>query len=182
MPGSDRFNGFARYRLDDLLFGDLADFYVFNERDMHAAAYYYVRRYFQRKERHRIFVRCEPHLDGMKPDVVVYEGGNPIYAFEFKLFAQPDCVIDDAVEADVAKLHRVVQRFPTMRWGFMHVIYDADEPYSYSDARLRRRGFNQVSVTTINARRKEKSGRRRNGYDTWRKSFDRLLTKHREHA
>ena len=73
-------------------------------------------------------------------------------------------------------------RFTPTKWGFFHMIYDADEPFTFSDSRLRRAGFKKISVTSINARRKEDSGRRRMGYDDWRTKFDDLQESHREHA
>jgi hypothetical protein len=177
-----RFNGFAKRRLDDRILTDLLHGDIFNESDMHSAAYYYIRDYFRKKGRGNIYVRCEPQLGGMKPDIVVYEGVNPVYAFEFKMFKKPDCINENAIEADLMKLASVVEQFPSFRWGFFQMIYDCDLPYSYSDARLRRAGFERVSVTTINARRKEGTNRRRVGYDRWREGFDRLGVGHQKHA
>ena len=178
----ERFNGFARSGLDDLLFADLWDNYIFNESDMHSAAYYYIREYFKKKGRGECFVRCEPMLAGMKPDIVIYTGGKPTYVLEFKMFAKPDAVNNDAVVNDLEKLAVVIENLPTVKWGFFHMIYDADEPYTISDNRLRRAGLKKMSVTTINARRKEDTGRRRTGYDEWRAAFDSLRSKHKEHA
>jgi hypothetical protein len=177
----DRFNGFARRSLDDFLFSDLWSHDIFNERDMHSAAYFYIRDYFRKNERDNVYVRCEPQLARMKPDVV-YERGKPIYLLEFKFFAKPDYINDDAVYDDLDKLAEVVDVHPSVRWGFFHMIYDADEPFTFSDSRLRRAGYAKISVTTINARRKEDTDRRRVGYDDWRDEFDRLQAAHREHA
>lgn len=178
----ERFNGFARRQLDDLLFEDLWSHDVFNERDMHAAAYHYIRDYCRKAERDSVYVRCEPFLGGMKPDIVLYERGNPIYLLEFKMFAKPDCINEDAVYADLDKLKKVVNTVPSVRWAFFHMIYDCDKPYSFSDPRLRRAGYDRISVTTINARRQEESDRRRVRYDDWRAQFDKLRTLHNEYA
>jgi hypothetical protein len=114
----DRFNGFARRGLDDLLLDDLRGHYIFNESDMHSAAYYYIREYFAKKERSRMYVRCEPRIAGMKPDIVVFESGLPVYALEFKLFATPDSINEDLIWADLDKLAELVDGFDSMRWGF----------------------------------------------------------------
>jgi len=58
---------------------------------------------------------------------------------------------------------------------FFHMIHDCDESYTFSDNRLRRRGLKRLSVTSINARRDE-NGRKRHGYDGWRKDYDGLFT------
>ena len=47
----ERFNGFARNSLDDLLSDDLWNLDIFNERDLHAGAYFYIRDYFSKQER-----------------------------------------------------------------------------------------------------------------------------------
>ena len=182
MNESERFNGFVRQELDDALFADLWDLYVFNESDLHSAAYFYVRRYFEKKRREHIFVRCEPRLNGMKPDIVVYERGRPVYVLEFKVFLKADYLNEELVEKDIEKLHTLIQTFETIRWGFFLLLYDCEEPYTFRDARLRRLGIPKVSVTTINARRTEEKQRRRVGYDEWRTEFDRLLALHERYA
>lgn len=76
----------------------------------------------------------------------------------------------------------MIESHSTVRWGFFQMIYDADEPVVISDSRLRRAGYSKISVTSINARRQEASGRRRVGYDEWRADFDRLQAAHKAHA
>jgi len=178
----ERFNGFARRELDDLLFEDFWNHDIFNERDMHGAAYHYIREYCRRTERDDVYVRCEPLLNGMRPDIVLYEKGDPIYLLEFKMFTKPDYINEDAVYIDLDKLKKVVTACDSVRWAFFHMIYDCDEPYSYSNSRLRRAGYENISVITMNARRKEETARRRVGYDEWRAQFDRLRTLHNEYA
>jgi hypothetical protein len=72
-----QFNGFAKNSLDDLLADDLLNHDIFNERDMNASIYYYIREYFRKRKKayDNTYVRCEPMLLGEKPDIVVYEGG-----------------------------------------------------------------------------------------------------------
>jgi len=41
------------------------------------------------------YVRCEPKLAGMRPDIVVYQRGWPIYVLEFKFFSKPDYLNED---------------------------------------------------------------------------------------
>jgi hypothetical protein len=178
----DRFNGFARKSLDDFLFSDLWNHDIFNESDMHSAAYYYIREYFSKQDRDKIYVRCEPPLDGMKPDIVVYERGKPIYVLEFKCFTKPEYINETAVYYDLDKLAMVVDKFSSVRWGFFHMIYDADEPFTFSDSRLRRAGYSKISFTSINARRQEENNRRRVRYDEWRSEFDGLHKMHLEHS
>ena len=178
----DRFNGFARSSLDDFLFDDLWNHDIFNERDMHSSAYYYIREYFRKHDRGDVYVRCEPQLARMKPDIVVYNRGHPAYVLEFKFFSKPEYVNEVAVYDDLDKLAEAVDAYESVKWGFFHMIYDADEPFKFSDSRLRRRGYAKISVTSINARRKEENDRRRTGYDDWRAEFDRLQNLHRKHA
>lgn len=179
---AERFNGFARKSLDDLLLSDLWHHDIFNERDMHSSAYYYIRDCFRKHERDHVYVRCEPQLAGMRPDIVIYEYGKPTYVLEFKFFSKPDYINEDAVYDDLDKLADCVDAYASIKWGFFHMIYDADDQFTFSDSRLRRAGFRKTSVTAINARRKEDTGRRRTNYDEWRDEFDRLREMHREHA
>jgi hypothetical protein len=178
----NKFNGFARKSLDDFIFKDLWNHDIFNERDMHAAAYYYIRQYFRKQGRGSVYVRCEPMLAEVKPDIVIYNEGHPIYVLEFKLFSQPDVIGQQRVQEDILKLADLVAGIPSIKWGFFHLIHDSDEQFGISDPRLRRAGLDKVSVTVVNARRKEESNRRRVGYDAWRKEFDRLQSGHRDHA
>jgi hypothetical protein len=178
----DRFNGFVKQSLDNLLFGDLWRHDIFNESDMHSAAYFYVRDYFRKHERDGAYVRCEPQLARMKPDIVVYENGRPTYALELKMFTKPNFLNEEAIDQDLNKLAEFAEKIPSFKWGFFLMIYDAEEPYRLSDSRLRRAGFGKVSMTAINARRTEDSGRRRRGYDEWRAAFDKHQIDHREHA
>lgn len=47
----ERFNGFVRGSLDNLLFEDFWNLDIFNGRDMHAAAYFYIRGYCRKAGR-----------------------------------------------------------------------------------------------------------------------------------
>jgi hypothetical protein len=178
----DRFNGFMRQSLDDLLFNDLWNHDIFNESDLHSAAYFYIRTYFEKNERSNIYVRCEPQLAGMKPDIVIYDRAKPIYGVEFKFFTKPDFINEEAVFKDLDKLAEIVSRFDSMKWGFFYLVHDGEESYTFSNPSLRRRGYEKISFSTVNLRRKEENGRRRNNYDEWRAEFDKLVSLHREHA
>lgn len=177
-----RFNGFARQDLDEMLLFDLWNFDIFNERDMHSSAYYYIRNYFRKHGRDSVYVRCEPQLAKMHPDIVIYERDRPIYIMEFKFFSKPDYLNEDAIYKDLDKLADCVEAFESVRWGFFHMIYDAEELFTLSDSRLRRKGFSKISVSSLNARRKNGTGRLRSGYDDWRAGFANLHARHREHA
>jgi hypothetical protein len=170
------------HRLNDLLLSDVWNFDVFNESDLHSAAHGYIRSFFQRNGRSNIYVRCEPRLAGMKPDIVIFDRGNPIYTVEFKFFTKQDYVNEEAVFKDLEKLAKVVNRFGSMKWGFFYLVHDSEDSYTFPNPALRKRGYENISVSTINVRRKEGTGRRRTNYDDWRKEFDRLIAQHREHA
>ena len=105
---------------------------------MHSAAYFYIRHYFRKNERDNVYVRFEPRLAGKKPDVVVCERGKPIYILEFKLSTKRGYINEGAVDNDLRKLAGVVDLYPSVRWRFFHMIYDADEPFTLSDSHLRR--------------------------------------------
>ena len=119
-----QFNGFAKNSLDDLIADDLLDHDIFNERDMNASAYYYIREYFRyRRNRKKAFdntyVRCEPNLFGVKPDIVVYERGKPRYLFEFKCYLKkPNSFKERAIEKDLLKIARIMKKIPSLKWGF----------------------------------------------------------------
>lgn len=178
----NRFNSFVKNSLDDLLFADLWNNDIFNERDMHAAAYYYIRTYFRKQKRDSVYVRCEPPLNNMKPDIVVYQNSKPIYIFELKCFVHPDSNNVKAIEEDLSKLSSAVKKLPFLRWAFFCVIYDDDKPYNLSNARLRKDGYHKITVSAINMRRQENNNRLRIGYHEWRDDFDKLLIDHRKYS
>jgi hypothetical protein len=176
------FNGFMHSRLDDLLFDDLWNLDVFNESDLHSAAFSHIKTFFQQNKRSNIYVRCEPRLAGMKPDIMIYDGANPIYGVEFKFFTKKDYVNNKTVDKDLDKLAKVVNRFESMKWGFFYLVHDSEESYTLTNAALQKRGYDNISMTTINARRKKDTGKRRRNYDDWREEFDSLIAQHRKHA
>lgn len=178
----DRFNGFIHQSLDDLLLNDLWNHDIFNESDLHSAAYFYIRTFFEKNERQNIYVRCEPQLAGMKPDIVIYDKAKPIYTVEFKFFTKQDYVNEESVFKDLDNLAEIVNRFNSMKWGFFYLVHDSEESYTFSNPTLRRRGYEKISFSTINLRRKEGTERRRTNYDAWRAEFDKLVELHREHA
>mgnify|MGYP001606494152 CR=1 FL=1 len=184
MFDSERFNGFVKNELDDLLLEDIWNFYVFNESDLHSAAYYYVREYFKKrgsKGSEEIFVRCEPVIeDGLIPDIVVYGSYEPIYMIELKMFTRRDAAIDEqSISKDKTKLKSYLAKYPKLRWGFLIVVYDTDEMFKPSPYTLKKQGYERISVSTINLRRSEDRGRRRQGYDAWRKQYEKYLDRHR---
>ncbi len=127
----ERFNGFARSSLNNFLFDDLWNHDIFNERDMHSSAYFYIRDYFRKQGRDNAYVRCEPRLSDMRPDIVIYERGKPVYVLEFKFFSKPEYVNVDAVDGDLDKLAACVDAYASIKWGFFFMIYDADEMYNF---------------------------------------------------
>jgi len=150
-----RFNGFAKNSLDDLIADDLLHHDIFNERDMNASIYYYIREYFRKrkKECDNIYVRCEPVLLGEKPDIVVFERGKPVYLFEFKCFLKKKVSLSEsAIDNDLFKIARIMKKIPSLKWGFFFVIYDADEMLNYSSPRLRKEGLSKITIMGINAR------------------------------
>lgn len=180
MYDATQFNGFAKTELDDRLFEDLWSFYIFNESDLHSAAYYYIRTYFAKRGSDNIFVRCEPQMGGKKPDIVVYDHSRPVYVLELKMFPEAELVDEIKIDSDLGKLGVFMSSVETLKWGFFIVVYDSDDDFNISDGRLRREGLEKISVIGINVRRKEGTGRRRTRYDEWRMEFNRLRAHHRK--
>jgi len=182
MFDSEKFNGFIKSELDDLLYRDIANYQVFNESDLHSAAYYYIREYFYKRGSQNsedILVRCEPKMeDGSKPDIVIFKRYDPVYVVELKMYKKPDFIHSAGVEKDLEKLNSYLKKYPSMKWGFAIVVYDSDEMFKPSAYNLKKAGYEKISFSTINLRRKQDTGRRRNGYDDWRKQFDKYLERH----
>ena len=180
MYDSVQFNGFAKSELDNHLFEDLWNLCIFNESDLHSAAYHYIRTFFAKRGSDNIFVRCEPQMRGRKPDIVIYDQSRPIYVLELKMFSEKDVVVESRIDDDLAKLNEFICSIDTLKWGFFTVVYDSDEDFNISDGRLRRQGLERISVIGINLRRTEGTGRRRTRYDEWRNEFDRLRAHHKK--
>ncbi|MGH9427103.1 MAG: hypothetical protein ACRD2L_12470 [Terriglobia bacterium] len=180
MYDAAQFNGFAKSELDDRLFEDIWNWDIFNESDLHSAAYYYIRTYFAKRTSDNIFVRCEPQMRGKKPDIVVYDQSRPVYVLEFKMFPEPEIIDEAKIDADLEKLDDFIRSLDSIKWGFFMIVYDSDDDFNISDPRLRRQGLEKISVIGVNLRRKEGSGRRRTGYDQWRTEFDRLRAHHKK--
>lgn len=186
MKDIKRFNGYIKKKLPVQIQTDFLAFRIFNERDLHSAAYHYIRDFFRKKERERIVVRCEPRLLGKKPDIVVYNNTRPYYVIEFKTFLKPDQVNRvnaNAVYEDIQKLEDFLQKTPSS-WAFLILVYDSpDDNVSrgLADQKLKQKGFEKISVVAINVSR-HKSGYRRAGYSKWRRQFDHLWEKHKEYG
>ena len=182
MFDSEKFNGFMKTEIDDLLFEDIWNYWIFNESDLHSAAYYYIRKYFERRQSNsslEAFVRCEPIMeDGTKPDLVIFQRYDPIYFIEIKMFNKPENLSDDKSLADLDKLKNYQRRYSTCKWGFFILVYDSDKMYSYTPYMLKKDGYQNISIIPINMRRKEDTARQRTGYEDWRKQFDKFLQRH----
>ncbi|MBU6421096.1 MAG: hypothetical protein KGL98_10670 [Gammaproteobacteria bacterium] len=179
---SERFNGFVRKELDDLLFSDLWNLDYFHERDMHAAAYVYIREYFAKHGRDNIYVRCEPRMNGAIPDIAIFDQTRPVYVLEFKMLMDPDRLDSERVYKDLDKMNKLINVYPSIKWGFSLLIHDDDASFRPVDATLRRYGYNRISITSVNARRQEDNDRRRVGYDGWRDRFDQLTEAHKQYT
>jgi len=182
MFDSEKFNGFVKNELDDLLFSDIWNYRVFNESDLHSAAYFYSREYFSRrdsKSADSIFVRCEPVMDDFtKPDIVVFKRYDPIYIIELKMFSKTETIKEDAIEKDLDKLKAYISRYPSIKWGFLIAVYDSEYMWKPTSHILKKSGYEKISISSINLRRKEDSERRRNNYDEWRQQFDKYRDRH----
>ncbi len=178
MFDAGQFNGFVKKELDDLLFNDIWNYDVFNESDLHSATYYYIRTYFQKRRSDGMFVRCEPQMHGKKPDIVVFYQTKPAYVLELKLFVEQEVIDETKIDQDLEKLNEFISKIDSIKWGFFILVYDSDYDFGISDQRLRRMGLRNISVMSINIRRKEGTGRKRHGYDDWRANFDRLRRHH----
>lgn len=173
---ADRFNGFIKSGLGKGLYKDLRKCLLHNERDVHAAAYGYIRKFIERKGRDRLIVRCDATLKGPgcqrpRPDLVVFNQRKPIYAVEFKVFPRIVGVNRAAVEKDVRKLE-VLGRRHGLSYGFLVVVYDSESELYLPDRVLRKRDIKRVSVIEINMRFDVKTLRQRRNYEEWRKEFD----------
>ena len=152
---------------------------------MNASIYYYIREYFRKRKKayDNTYVRCEPMLLGEKPDIVVYEGGKPVYLFEFKCFLKKKGSFRESnIDYDLSKIARIMKKIPSLKWGFFFVIYDADKMLNYSNHHLRKEGLSKITFIGINARRQEKTGYKRKGYDDWRTEFDNLQKAQGKHS
>jgi hypothetical protein len=75
-----------------------------------------------------------------------------------------------------------MKKIPSLKWGFFFVIYDADKMLNYSNHHLRKEGLSKITFISINARRQEKTGYKRKGYDDWRTEFDNLQKAQGKHS
>ena len=62
------------------------------------------------------------------------------------------------------------------------MIYDADEMLNFTYRSLRKEGLPKLTFIGINARRQEKTARKRMGYDNWRIDFDKLQDAQRKYS
>ena len=101
---------------------------------------------------------------------------------ELKMFKKPDLIKErndiDLIKSDLDTLKTYISYYPTMKWGFQIAVYDSEEMWQPTSYALKKAGYEKISVSTINLRRKEESGRLRNNYELWRKQFDKYLERH----
>jgi hypothetical protein len=173
---ADRFNGFVKGGLHKGIYNDFRDFMLYNERDVHAVTYGYIRNFLKKKNREGLIVRNEPMLrvrakERTKPDLVVFKRDVPAYAIEIKVYPKRDRVNDHAVWEDLKNLHELVKRHQ-MTYGFLIVVYDSDMAFNFRNSSLRKEGIDKVSVVEINMRFDVKNNRQRRNYHVWRKRFE----------
>lgn len=181
MSNATTFKGFMIDELElqkDFL-EDIRGLYIFNESDLHSAAWFYIKEYFSTRSARsaeNIYVRSEPTMamgrKEYKPDIVVFDRIKPIYFVEIKFLKTSRNKIGldrRSVNQDLSKLQKYAKRYPDFKWGFLVCVYDADEVYE-----VNMNEYDRISLISINLKRNG-TGRLRKNYDSWRSRFDELL-------
>lgn len=176
-----RFNGFVKEDLKEKLLEDIKERYIFNESDLHSAAWFYIRQWFSRQERDYAYVRCEPRLNKKKPDIVVFEKKKPSYVLELAMSTKrkPLKQVIDKLHKDLDKLQHYGKRVSSIRYAFILHVYDDDSLISYSDQKLRRHGYTNMTIVDLNIRMNSETKSKRRWYERWRQDFDSLEAAHR---
>lgn len=152
---------------------DWYELFIFSERDMQSAAYFWVRKYFDRNRTERWRVRNEPIFrlrDGThyKPDLVVFKDGRPVDAFELKCHLRR---VDLGLwDKDLTKLCRLKDECK-LRHAYQLVLYDAEgvsELASQKEPWMKR----YLTFVGANVRRHEYTCRLRRGYHDARRLWE----------
>ena len=183
MMDARRFNGFVKGELKIKLLKDIKDLYIFNESDLHSAAYFYIRKWFEQREHDSAYVRCEPRLNKKKPDIVVFEKKKPSYVLELAMSTKhhPMRTNKDKVTKDLKKLRQYVKRISSIRYAFLVHVHDDESLPTVPDHKLRRHDYPDISIVDLNIRKDSETKRKRRWYEEWRQDFDSLETAHRSY-
>ncbi len=176
MCNTPTFKVFIKDALRKRLLKDIRNLYIFNEGDLQAAAWFYIREYFRKRSDHsayNYYVRCNPTLGNKeKPDIVVLKKLKPVYFIEFKFIKSSKNEISmdrSKIIKDLEKLQQYSKKYEGFKGGFLVCVYDADEATVETDMNK----YDKISLIPINIR-KSIRGRLWKGYKQWRAMFDKL--------
>lgn len=162
--------------LPELVVADWYNLFIFTECDLQVAAYYWLRRYFQRTRSEQWSVRTQPTLDvgsgkTSKPDVVVFKNALPYDVFELKCHLTG--VRADRWEADLDKLRQLKEKW-NIRHAYQLVLYDDDEVWGLP---REKETWAKRYLTFVGANiRRHETGRMRRDYEQARRRWERWRT------
>ena len=163
-------------KLPEFLVQDWTKLYMYSEFDMQVICYHWLRKHYQWRIGREWIVRTQPVLAlgdsvKVKPDIVIYHGAKPIYAFELKCyFSQPNMI---AIEKDQDKLRRL--KVHGIRHAYQLVVYIDDGLLTLPSHRKDEWMKNYFSFIGINLKRHSIGRLRANftrNYKLWKKRKD----------
>jgi hypothetical protein len=172
-----RADPFIRNNLPDLLIEDWYNLSIYNEFDLQVAAYYWLRREFDRLRSQHWIIRAQPRLEVgnaiMKPDIVIYKMSVPYDVIELK--CQMVALRESPLRKDLDKLKALKKL--NVRHAYLLVLYDDDGWYDKFTRReiSRREDWMKNYLTPVFANvRCHAKGRKRRGYDEVRARWERF--------
>ncbi len=160
-----RADPFFLHDLPERLVQDWYELNIYTEFDVQVAAYYWIRRRFERDRAEQWIVRTQPTLRlksgrPVKPDVVIFKNTIPYDAIEFK--CQWDGFNEVGLMDDVEKLRTLKTEY-NLRHAYQVVVYDDPDCYSLPSRQKEPWMKNYLSFAGANVRR-NRNGNARQGY------------------
>ncbi|WXG43955.1 MAG: hypothetical protein WED04_07990 [Promethearchaeati archaeon SRVP18_Atabeyarchaeia-1] len=177
-PGESKADSWILNDLPEKLVEDWYSNFVYSEFDMQAAAYYWLRKYFENERSERWFLRSQPLIElshgptkedtFVKPDITIYKGTQLVDAIELK--CQLDGLQIPSINKDLEKLRTLKT---DLRHAYMFVLYDDELSGDFIERRVAREEWMKNYLTFVWANvRRHNNGRMRNNYSSQRKKWD----------
>jgi len=161
--------------LEREIWEDLKELYIFNESDFQSRVYFRLQGVLNDMSTLRLVLN-KPSLTRKSgniifPDlVVVNRSGKPEAAIELKFSNGPLPIPDK----DIRKLKQLRDKYKTVKKGYFIFVYDdEDNYYFHREEHWMKHYFFDVGINM----RRDGNGRRRHGYDSWKRKWDKFRKK-----
>ena len=168
-----RADSWILHELPELLVSDWYNYNIYSEFDLQVAAYFWLRKHFEKYRSIKWIVRAQPVIkltsgNIVKPDIAIFR--NTILCDAIELKCQLDKFNFNAFTKDFGNLKKLKDEME-LRHAYILVLYDHDQNLKLSSSYKERWMKNYPTFIGANVRL-DVNNRQRYGYSNFRRNWD----------